>query len=85
MIDAPGDSTPCDQDLNGTESALFAVYTRTGQIRLCAHHFQRNRSAFPPDYIAVPIRPDHVHLPELGATAQIGLSGDVTYTMRDYW
>jgi hypothetical protein len=100
MTDAPRDFTPCDQDLNGTESALFAVYTRTGQIRLCAHHFQRNRPAFPPDYIAVPIRPDHVHLPELGTRgggratrsregsltgAQSRLSGDITYTMRDHW
>jgi hypothetical protein len=100
MTDPARDFAPCDHDRNGTECAAVAVYTRTGQIQLCSHHFQRSRSAFPPDYIAVPMRPNQANLPELAVSGRdrssrgedssltghhVRLSGDITYTMRDHW
>jgi hypothetical protein len=100
MTDAPGEFAPCDHDRNGTECAAVAVYTRTGQIQLCGHHFRQNRSAFPPDYVAVPMRPDRANLPQLAVSGRdrsskgqdssltghhVRLSRDITYTMRDHW
>jgi hypothetical protein len=91
--DAPRDFGPCDQDRNGTESAAVVIYTRSGQIQLCAHHFERSKATFPPDYIAVPMQPDHAVLRELAVPDQQSSrtrmrtrpAGEVTYTMRDHW
>jgi hypothetical protein len=93
MKHSPSNFAPCDQDRNGTECAAVAIYTRSGQIQLCRHHFELSKSSFPPDYIAVPMEPDRVSLPELAAFAQQSMrkamrsrqAGQITYTMRDHW
>ena len=56
----------CDADASGAERAMVAVYTPSGPIELCNHHWRKHCVEFAElGYVSVMLETADAHLPPI--------------------